>query len=78
MQISQLPQVLLQPATCVHGLHRFGFESTFSVHVPLSLPSSEPSQTPHVAPTGQFGIAAMPGMTQQPKQSQPFGVNGPQ
>ncbi len=67
MQISQLSHVFKQAGTCVQGLHNAGLLTWSSVQLPAPL-TSDPSQT---------GVAA-PGMSQQPKQSQPLGVSAPQ
>lgn len=67
MQSSQCSQVLRHAWTCVHGLHFVGSFTSAIVHEPPP-PLSEPSQT----------VVGAPGIAQQPKQSHPFGVSGPQ
>lgn len=70
MQIWQCPHVFVQLATCVHGWQRVGSASAApSVQVPGWFDAgAEPRNT---------GVGA-PGMTQHPKQSQPFGTSAPQ
>lgn len=68
MQTSQISQVLIQAATWVQGLHIEGSPTVLILQLPVPAGFSEPSQT----------VVGAPGITQQPKQSQPFGVSGPQ
>jgi hypothetical protein len=67
-QISQCAQVLMHAATCVHGLHMVGSSTVLRLQLPVPEGFSEPSQT----------VVGAPGISQHPKQSQPFGVSGPQ
>src|SRR5689334_14245658 len=69
---SQWPQPLKQPCTISHGWHLVGSSLSASVQVGLPFLSTEPRKTPLVPPA-----SAVPPITQQPKQSQPFGVSGP-
>ena len=67
-QSSHVSHGLRHAATWVHGWHFVGSPSESTVQLELPFASVEPSQT---------GFAA-PGTKQQPKQSQPLGVSGPQ
>ena len=68
MQISHMPQGFKQAGTWVHGLHLVGSLTVLMLQLPVPGGFSEPSQT----------VVGAPGMAQQPKQSHPFGVSGPQ
>ena len=67
-QSSHVSQELRHAATCVQGLHLVGSLSVALLQLPVPGGFSEPSQT----------VVGAPGMAQHPKQSQPFGVRGPQ
>ena len=67
MHSSQWPQLLKQPITGWQVWHLVGSLTLAMSHEPLPLPSSEPSHTNLPVPAGS---------SQQPKQSQPFGVSG--
>lgn len=69
MQISQVSQGFVQAATWMQGLHLVGSPRVSRLHEPTFLGSSEPSHTRLPLPAGS---------SQHPKQSQPFGVSGPQ
>jgi len=64
MQTSHCAQVFMQLGTGVHGLHFVGSLMSACVQDPEPF-TSEPSQTNLPLPEGN---------SQQPKQSQPFGV----
>ena len=69
MQISHGSQGFRQSATGTQGSQMFGSASLSNVHTVLPLGPVEPSHT--YAPD-------FAGSSQQPKQSQPLGVSGPQ
>jgi hypothetical protein len=67
-QSSHVSQGFKQPWTKVHGLQRVGSSRCEWSHEGAPSSSVEPSHT----------AVFVPGTAQQPKQSQPFGVSGPQ
>ena len=68
MHSSHFSQVFRQELTCVQGLHIEAFPTVLTLQLPVPEGFSEPSHT----------VVGAPGMAQQPKQSQPLGVSGPQ
>ncbi len=68
MHTSQFSHEFTHACTCVHGLHFVGSFTGLMLQLPVPGGSSDPSHT----------VVGAPGITQQPKQSHPFGVSGPQ
>jgi hypothetical protein len=56
----------MQEVTCMQGLHMAGLLTVFTLQLGVPVGFSELSHT----------VVGAPGISQQPKQSQPLGVSG--